>query len=730
MENIVGNQVQCMDLMELLPDGVCIHQNGVIVYINKNGAKNLGYEHPGELLGQNVLTFVHPTYREMVFERIKKVLSESVSVPFIEEKLINKKGEIIDVEVSATPCSFNGQPAVLTVTRDIRGRKKTQQMLEEKEERHRKYFGNSLAAAFVANELGQYTDVNDAACRLLGYSKEELLNLSIPEITATQDLEGSKNSFAGLKQRGKLRTERTLVKKDGTPIEVEVNSFKVFDNEYMAICYDVTERKKAEKALRESEYRYRIITENTLDLITLTDPNCTIKYASPSHKNLLGYEPQYMLDKSVLDLVHPDDLGHVNDEIFKATAHRSSGKVECRIKNANNNYIWMEIIGNVLLDSEGQIEGAVFCSRDIGERKFSEKMLKDSEERYRRLVEFLPDGVLIVCQGKIVFANKAAKNLLRINNDKTIIGRNYKSIIDPYYWESFLETVVPDEEQNTPLKEGKFIKDSGESIDVEIAGTPFTHQAEPAELIVFRDITQRKKAEENLEETRKVLFEKEKLALIGQMSAGIAHEIRNPLTTIRGYTQLLKMKEYDKAKVDSYADIMIAEIDRVNGLISDFLQLARPKEPNLEKQHINQLLTEFFDLFMPQALFNNIEVSYETEDNMPECLFDKNQIKQVLLNLAKNAIDAMPNGGKLKIVSGYKIAENQVFVCIEDNGCGIPPAIINQLGLPFFSSKDKGAGLGLSMSYAIIRAHGGKIEVESVEGKGSKFTLFLPAAQN
>lgn len=476
-----------------------------------------------------------------------------------------------------------------------------------------------------------------------------------------------------------------------------------------------------------NEYRYRLIAENMLDVITLIDNNNKIKYASPSYQHLLGYEPSEILGRGFVSFLHPDDINKFGNTYHEAVQGKTSGKLECRFRNANGKYLWLEVVWSILFDCAGKFEGAIFCSRDIGERKFSEEMLKDSEQRYRQLVELLPDGVLVVCKGKIVFANKAAKSLLNINNTLGIEGRYYRNIVHPdFYTDISLLIKKIIEGQVASLIDSKYIKENGESLDVEITGTPFKYQGEVAELIVFRDISERKKAEESLEETRKMLFEREKLALIGQMSAGMAHEIRNPLTAIRGFTQLLRIKDYDKAKVNYYLDMIIEEIDRVNSLISEFLQLARPKEPNLKKQAINKVITEFLDLIMSQAIYNSIEVICESEGNLPECLFDKDQIKQVLLNLSKNSIDAMPKGGKLKIVTGYNDAEKQIFIIIEDNGLGIPESELSKLAMPFFSTKEKGTGLGLSISYALIRGHGGKVQVESTEGEGTKFTIYLP----
>ncbi|KJS84386.1 MAG: hypothetical protein JM58_11115 [Peptococcaceae bacterium BICA1-8] len=726
-ELIKESEEKYRNLVELLSDGICIHQKGKIKFINENGAKALGYDTAEELIGQNVIEYVSPEVREIALTRIKEVLLEKKTVPFIEEKFIAKSGKIIDVETSAIPFTYIGEPAVLVLIRDITERKESKRLLEEKDKRYRKYIEKAIEGVFMADSTGNYIDVNQAGCEMLSYTREELLNKSILEITHPDSLEICSQDFNVLQERGEIRTEHTLVKKDGTFIDVQINAFKISENESVAFCHDVTERKNTEKAIRENEYLFRLITENMQDLITLTDQDGRIRYVSPSYKIILGFNPQELLGKLIFDFIHTDDTNKLIDEYHKAIEGKLFGKMECRFKNANSSYLWLEMVGNILTNLDGQFAGAVLCSRDIGERKFSEKMLINSEERYKRLVELSPDGVLVLVNGYIVFTNEAAKNILGVEKDSPLIGTKYKSIIHPDYLEDSLQRISKIEQGFAiPLKIVKYIRSDGEEVFVEVTGTPFIYQNESADLIFFRDVTEREKAEEELENTRKVLFEKEKLALIGQMSAGMAHEIRNPLTAIRGYVQLIKLKEYEKAKLDSYVDIVIGEIDRVNSLISDFLQLARPKEPNLKRQSIQKMMCEFLDMIIPQALLNNIQVDFKVESSLQECLFDKDQVKQVLLNLCNNAIDAMPTGGLLTITTRDTLDQEYFCIEVEDNGCGISLGRLDKLGTPFYSDKEKGTGLGLSISYSIIRAHGGKIEVESTEGQGTKFTIFLP----
>jgi signal transduction histidine kinase len=236
---------------------------------------------------------------------------------------------------------------------------------------------------------------------------------------------------------------------------------------------------------------------------------------------------------------------------------------------------------------------------------------------------------------------------------------------------------------------------------------------------IFQDITE-------LRRTQKAVRERERLAIIGQMAAGMAHEIKNPLTAVRGFAQLLKEKCPDNPTLVEYVQIILEEVDRANAVIVDFLQLSRPKQPVLKSQSVNGLLEEIIAIVGPQSFLKKIALAYEMADGLPRCRMDQDQIKQVLLNICQNAIEAMPGGGILKIKAGHLPAQKEIYIAISDTGCGISQEKLEHIGVPFFTTKTTGTGLGLSISYSIIRAHNGRVEMESKEGEGTTFRIYLP----
>jgi len=235
---------------------------------------------------------------------------------------------------------------------------------------------------------------------------------------------------------------------------------------------------------------------------------------------------------------------------------------------------------------------------------------------------------------------------------------------------------------------------------------------------VFQDVTERKLLESEL-------LQMEKFSLVAELAAGTAHEIRNPMTTLRGFLQVLCREFRPGTKGHEYCELMIDEIDRTNSIIKEFLLLTKPAAPNLEETDIHVILEEISLLIESKSLLENVELQKQFADNLPPVKADPAQIKQVFLNIATNAIQAMPDGGRLTITSQAK--EDKVVITFSDTGCGMDEAQLVKIFDPFYTTKEHGTGLGLTISYRIIENHGGRITVESTPNVGTTFTIELPA---
>lgn len=226
-----------------------------------------------------------------------------------------------------------------------------------------------------------------------------------------------------------------------------------------------------------------------------------------------------------------------------------------------------------------------------------------------------------------------------------------------------------------------------------------------------------------MKQTEELLIKSEKLSIVGELAAGFAHEIRNPLTTLKGFLQLMNQSE----KENTYTGIMLKEIDRLEMITSEFMLVAKPQATNFKTIPIKTVIENVNQFLTPQALLKNVQLSINSVTEEPLIFGDDHQLKQVFINLYKNAMEAMPAGGK--IISELSIDEGYISISIIDEGCGIPSELIHRLGEPFYTLKEKGTGLGLMVSNKIIENHKGKLEISSTENVGTTVTVKLPILQ-
>ena len=235
-------------------------------------------------------------------------------------------------------------------------------------------------------------------------------------------------------------------------------------------------------------------------------------------------------------------------------------------------------------------------------------------------------------------------------------------------------------------------------------------------LAIRNDITERKKTED-------ILHRQDKLAAVGQLAAGVAHEIRNPLTSIKGYAEFLQLDENNPERLEFF-DIILEEIERVNTIVEEFMVLAKPKEAHLSEKNILPIIKDVLSLLSFEARKKHVRLHFESCDDIIQVECDEDRLKQVFLNLVKNGIEAMPNGGDLRVYTS--VHDHQVEISFQDTGIGIPEEKLKKIGEPFYTTKENGNGLGLMVSFKIVESHNGKIYIESELNKGTTFNIVLP----
>lgn len=373
------------------------------------------------------------------------------------------------------------------------------------------------------------------------------------------------------------------------------------------------------------------------------------------------------------------------------------------------------------LEQEG-IRLILLVVQDLNEQeklRQIEAYADERDRRYSRMVQVSPEPILFHSEEIIIYANDAAVKLLGAEREQELLGRAIYDFIHADDHPALMQSLpsITFEVENAEFKEYRMIRLDGEIIELEISSIGvFQYLDRPVIQSVLRDVTERKKREQ-------LIRRSEKLLAVGQLSAGLAHEIRNPLTALKGFVQLLKSKTPDNIH---YLDIMLAELERINYIIGEFIMLARPsEEKEFAFRNLNTLLNEVLNVMEPQALFQQVEMICNTDDKLPSIYCDERQLKQVFVNIVKNAIEAMSEGGRLWITSSVEDGD-KLRLRFTDTGEGIDPAALPRLGEPFYTTKENGSGLGLMVSFRIIEFHQGHMRIETEKGIGTTVLIELP----
>ena len=369
------------------------------------------------------------------------------------------------------------------------------------------------------------------------------------------------------------------------------------------------------------------------------------------------------------------------------------------------------LIGGLLIESYEKLYGI------ITEKKIMEKTLEASEAKYRLIAENTSDLIMVMDKEQSISYFSPSHELVLGYGDYELDSIELCMLIHPDDVDMFRTTIKNIFEKDEPLSmEFRFQNKKGNWIEFESRCMPVMGKNQLIEhiVIISRDISERKKAEE-------ILLQSEKLSIVGELAAGVAHEIRNPLTTIKGFIQLYKRENNNI----EFNDLLLNELDRIETITSEMLTLGKPQAIQLERANLRDLIENTIDLLSPEAHMNNVRFisSYEKSNIFITC--EKNQIKQVFLNILKNAMEAMREGGDIQI-SLRNGAEGECIVSVLDEGCGIPDELLPRLGEPFYTLKEKGTGLGLMICHKIIKQHHGTITYESKLNEGTLIKIILP----
>jgi PAS domain S-box-containing protein len=369
------------------------------------------------------------------------------------------------------------------------------------------------------------------------------------------------------------------------------------------------------------------------------------------------------------------------------------------------------------------VEGKNFYTviiRDITERKRAEHLIKQSEERYRRLIAVAPYAMLVSRGDRVIFANDQAIKLFGAVKAEEIVGKSPLDLFHPDCHTTMRERVheLVEGRPTVPIIEERIVTLDGVPMDVEVSAAGFPDEEGPAILLMLRDIGERKRLQEQLRRT-------ERVAELGTLASGMAHEIGTPMNVILGRAEYLMDRVADEP-IKKGLQTIITQVERITKVMNQLLAFARRQQPDRRPLALSEIVENSLEMFQERLAKSRIRVEFQLDPACPMVLADADQMSQVLINLTMNALHAMPDGGRLRI--GLDPEKEMVRLTVADTGHGMPPEVAKKIFEPFFTTKEfgKGTGLGLTVVKGIIEEHQGSITVDSQPGKGTTFTILLP----
>lgn len=490
------------------------------------------------------------------------------------------------------------------------------------------------------------------------------------------------------------------------------------------------------RQLVDREELFHLISENAADMIAVVDMDGKRIFNSVSYQKVLGYSQEELQASSGFEQIHPEDRERVKNAAAEARRTGVGKTLEYRLRHKNGAWLVLESTSSVIQDADGKPEKLIIVNRDVTERKRAEETLRRLETGFRSVVEDAPYGIYRAnTAGRFLQVNPALQKMLGYDSTEELLGKDLPSEIFGHSEEYQRLTELLTRTEEIKDLEMEWKRKDATPITVRCSGRRVND--ENGALAYFEafaeDVTEKRILERQLRMAQK-------MEAIGRLSGGIAHDFNNLLGVIIGYSRVLKRELGANNPQAEHALEIEKAGQRAASLTKQLLAFSRQQVLSPAVLNLNTLAADM-EKMLPQLLGEDIEVSLLLDPELGNVKADQSQIEQVIMNLAVNARDAMPMGGKLKIETsnveldqtyvrshpGSKLG-SFVLLAVTDSGTGMDPATLTHIFEPFFTTKElgKGTGLGLATVYGIVKQSNGYIGLESIVGKGTSFQIYLP----
>ncbi|MCG8538644.1 MAG: PAS domain S-box protein [Clostridia bacterium] len=733
-------------------DGYIVMEKNKIVECNNSAVKMFGYKSKKDLIGLIPFEIAfQKKFKDKLYSKKKGegLRSSSFNKKVTFDWIIQRKDDKdLPIEVSITELLIDGNIISFASLRSISERIKAQRIFKENEKLYRDIFETNRSVVLLIDpKYGKIIDANLAACLFYGYDKEKLINMNISKINILNNDEKIVESIEGaVKGENKhFYINQRLANDEIRFVEVYCNKVAFGDEDLVYfIVNDLTNMKRILSALEESEKKFKALFNKAKDAIYLYKldkygkPN-TFMEVNDSACKRYGYKREELLNMTIKDIEFIEDNietfdktqnitkdEHATFESIHASKHGDKIPVEV-------NFHKFKLFGDEVILS---------IARDITQRKWIEKFLRESEERNRRLVELLPDPIILQKDGRILYINQVAIKFLGGENRHSFIGRNIFDFIDihPCGNKTLLMKELGNEMNDlSSFNELKIIRKVDNAIlEVETTSTIFNYCNKKATLIMFRDLSDRKKAEKYVKLFNEAI-EYDKLKT--KFFANLSHELRTPLNVILGTIQILTLylKESSlqskEQLINNKVKVLKQNCYRLLRLVNNLIDITKIDagfyELELQNHNIVHVVEEITLSVTEYAQQKKIRITFDTDIEEKLIACDPDKIERIMLNLLSNAIKFTHENGDILVDIFDK--GKSIMISVKDTGIGIPKDEIKYIFEHFrqvdksFTRNHEGSGIGLSLVKSLVEMHDGTITVKSEYGRGSEFIIELPA---
>ena len=657
-------------------------------------------------------------------------------------------GSSLHVEIFGVPVVLDGQVVgAYAIYRDVTDLLRVQEALQENEQRYRTILESSGDGYYEVDLSGRFTFCSESFCRILGYSREEIIGRSFRDVGTPESIQQALVDFGVVNKTGQaIKGREWVIKtKKGTLLQSEVSAFPILGEGggvkgFRGLTRDISHRKETEAALQASEEEYRALYDNALvPMFRVTLKEGTILKANEVALELFrctADEFNQGIANAFDYYLDPRARGQVLEAL------KTTGRVDAAVaemKRLDGSTFWAEFTLQAHPD-DGCVDGIIL---DISGRHQAQAALKQSEESYRLLFDSIDDLIMTHdLDGNFLDLNPAVCRVTGYSREE-LLGKCLGDLIVNKYRSIFFNYYLPQIRKREHL-EGIFVilaKDGREhyveySNRLVVPGDGASYVTS-----VSRDVSERMQAQRELRSMEEQLAQSQKMQAVGTLASGIAHDFNNILQAITGYIQLM-LRQKDRDQTDrKYLSEVNESVERASELVRGLLTFGRSVKTELKPVDLNQEVVNTVKL-LERTIPKMIGIETSLARNLQTIHGDSGQLQQILMNLGANAKDAMPAGGNLTITTrNVRLDESfcvhlvdlkpgeYVLLQVADNGVGMEEKVSRHIFEPFFTTKEvgQGTGLGLSTVYGIVRGHGGHIKCETSTEQGTTFNIYFPA---